>query len=255
MISVLTLVHPQPNVLDEPPWIYLNIVFWFIFFLEFFFNVSLSPVSYFCNGWNLLDFVILLLTTIDLLGTLGVFPLRLAFFRIIRLVRALRPLRMLNKNENIRNVVNTVIGSLSSVAYVVALYLILCLMFSVVALQLFMGKMDFCNDELSVGYLDCVGNFMSEPYSSPSESILPILMPRAWSTAKSNFDDAGKGMITLFRVTTLQWSEIYFTICDIADANVNRTANANVGQGLFIIVFIIVAGFCIINMFVAVIVE
>ena len=221
--------------------------------MEFAFNVLLSPISYFCMAWNLLDFVILALTTIDLLGSLDVINLRLSFFRVIRLVRALRPLRMLNKNENIRNVVNTVIGSLSSVAYVVALYLILCLMFSVVALQLFRAKMDYCNDENSVGYLDCAGIFMTAAHEGP---LTPsILMPRVWLTAKSNFDDVGRGMISLFRVTTMQWTTIYFSICDIVDEDVNRKENANVAQGLFILAFIIIAGYCIINMFVAVIVE
>jgi hypothetical protein len=179
--------------------------------------------------------------------------LRLAFFRVIRLVRALRPLRMLNKNENIRNVVNTVIGSLSSVGYVVALYLILCLMFSVVALQLFKAKMDFCNDSSSVGFLDCIGPFMNAPYESPGVS--DILMPRAWLTPTANFDDAGSGMISLFQVTTMQWTSIYFQICDIVDEDMNPKENANVAQGLLILAFILIAGYCIINMFVAVIVE
>ena len=221
--------------------------------MEFFFNVCLSPVTYFCMGWNLLDFAILVLTTIDLLGSLEVISLRLAFFRVIRLVRALRPLRMLNKNENIRNVVNTVIGSLSSVGYVVALYLILCLMFSVVALQLFKAKMDFCNDSSSVGFLDCIGPFMNAPYESPGVS--DILMPRAWLTPGANFDDAGSGMISLFQVTTMQWTSIYFQICDIVDEDMNPKENANVAQGLLILAFILIAGYCIINMFVAVIVE
>jgi hypothetical protein len=243
----------QTTVLDDPPYVYINIVFWAIFFLEFAFNVLLSPISYFCMAWNLLDFVILVLTTIDLLGSLNVIRLRLAFFRVIRLVRALRPLRMLNKNENIRNVVNTVIGSLSSVAYVVALYLILCLMFSVVALQLFRAKMDSCNDDLSEGFYDCIGTFLQAAHEGPNTP--PVLMPRVWATAKSNFDNVGRGMIALFRVTTMQWTTIYFSICDIVDEDKNLEENANSAQGLFILSFIVIAGYCIINMFVAVIVE
>ena len=228
-------------------------MFWFIFFAEFVVNVCLSPVSYFCIGWNVLDFTILVLTTIDVLGSLDVISLRLAFFRVIRLVRALRPLRMLNKNENIRNVVNTVIGSLSSVGYVVALYLILCLMFSVVALQLFNAKLDYCNDTDSVGFFDCIGPFMQAPYGRPEAP--SILAPRAWLTPSANFDDAGRGMISLFQVTTMQWTAIYYSICDIVDEDASPRENANVAQGLLILAFILIAGYCIINMFVAVIVE
>jgi hypothetical protein len=221
--------------------------------MEFVFNVCLTPVSYFCMGWNVLDFIILVMTSIDLLGTFDVISLKLTFFRVIRLVRALRPLRMLNKNENIRNVVNTVIGSLSSVAYVVALYLILCLMFSVVALQLFSAKMDYCNDDRSVGYHDCTGAFMQTPVDTPNVPL--VLMPRAWLTAESNFDDAGRGMIALFRLSTMQWSKIYYTICDISGEDVNTKQNTNTAQGLFIILFVVISGYFIINMFVAVIVE
>jgi hypothetical protein len=221
--------------------------------MEFFCNVCLTPVSYFCIGWNVLDFIILVLTTIDLLGSLDVISLRLTFFRVIRLVRALRPLRMLNKNENIRNVVNTVIGSLSSVGYVVALYLILCLMFSVVALQLFRAKMDYCTDPDTAGFFDCIGPFMQAPHEAPGVPF--ILVPRAWLTPVANFDDAGRGMISLFQVTTMQWTSIYFTICDIVDEDLNPRDNANSAQGLLILAFILIAGYCIINMFVAVIVE
>jgi hypothetical protein len=80
-------------------------------------------------------------------------------------------------------------------------------------------------------------------------------MPRAWLNPAANFDDAGSGMISLFQVTTMQWTSIYFQICDIVDEDMNPKENANVAQGLLILAFILIAGYCIINMFVAVIVE
>ena len=252
-IIILFFPHLQTTALDQPPLVYINVVFWFVFFMEFLFSVCLSPVSYFVSGWNLLDFVILVLTSIDLLGTLNVISLRLGFFRVIRLVRSLRPLRMLNKNENIRNVINTVIGSLPSVAYVVLLYLVVCLIFAVIALQLFMGKMNYCNDASSIGFQDCIG-VITASFDNSSDSP-DILMPRAWLQYTSNFDDAIQGMIALFRVTTLQWTGIYFSICDITDIDTNRSQDANKSFGLFILLFILISGFCIINMFVAVIVE
>ncbi len=245
----------QRNFLDSSPYIYIDYLFWIIFIFEFLVLVSLGWCSYFANPWNFADFSILMATSVEMLLTISGVSDKGSFLRIIRLIRCVRPLRLLNKNESIRAVINAVAESLPSVFYVVLLYFFLTITFAILGMQLFMAKFDTCNDHEAVGFSDCWGVTLFPEDASGLQ--LQLLRPRSWYVPATNFDDAASAITTLFRITTLQWTTVYFQIIDSVGEDLNPVENysASSGAGFFILAYIFFSSFFIMNLFVAVIIE
>lgn len=165
-------------------------------------------------------------------------------FRVFRLVRVLRPLRLIKRlkvyicslafcrdvnarhdgsSQNLRVIVNALVGSVKAVTYVILLVLALFFVFSIMGLNLFRGKLYYCNDGTRAGKEDCTGAFW---YSfSPSQfngledatsTIIPvnngaimaeevpfpsaILVPRVWDRPWWHMDDILNAFLTLFEV-------------------------------------------------------
>ena len=257
ILSSLELAMQTPssrrNIFDQKPYVYIDYLFWAIFMMEFLVLVSLGWCSYFANPWNFADFSILMATSVEntfsLLGLSG----EGSILRIFRLARCVRPLRLLNKNESIRAVINALIESMPSVFYVVLLYFFLTVTFAILGMQLFMAKFDVCNDATAIGFFDCSGPAI---FADQITGLgMSILKPRAWLTPSTNFDNAGNAIITLFRITTLQWTRVYFQIIDSVDVDVNAIQNYSTSTGAYIFAYVFCSTFFIMNLFVAVIIE
>ena len=70
----------------------------------------------------------------------------LAFVRGFRALRALRPLRVVSKNEGIKTVVNSLLQSIPALLNVLLIVLLFLLVFGILGIQLFKGKLGNCND-------------------------------------------------------------------------------------------------------------
>ena len=88
-----------------------------IFSLGFVFDKG----SYLRDGWNLLDFIILVASLVDVFVQSN----NLSFFRAFRLLRALRPLRFISHNQNMRIVVNALLESIGPILNVLIVVIII----------------------------------------------------------------------------------------------------------------------------------
>ena len=74
------------------------------------------------NGWNILDFVVVSASLLDLFvyiqNTDSVDTEQLKSLKALRALRALRPLRMISRNEGMRLVVNALFASIPSMTNV-----------------------------------------------------------------------------------------------------------------------------------------
>lgn len=95
-----------------------------------FFTSSGILKSYLQNGWNVLDFVVVIISLYDLssmyhgVGASG----NLKSLKALRAFRALRPLRMISRSAEMRLVVNALFASIPSMTNV----LIVCLLFTTI---------------------------------------------------------------------------------------------------------------------------
>ena len=126
----------------------LDAIFLFAFVLEMVLKVIvlgfiLHPGSYLRSAWNILDFFIVII------GLVGFFPTGggdLTSLRALRTFRALRPIRMASRAEGMKVVVNALFQAIPGIANVSFVCLLFYLIFGILGLNLFMGKMYYCAD-------------------------------------------------------------------------------------------------------------
>ena len=99
-----------------------------------------APAAYLRDGWNRLDFVIVgASVTSYMLG-----PGEHATTAALRLARVLRPLRVLRRVTGMRRVIDLLLLVTPRMTQVLLVYLLFLLIFAVLAVKLFAGRLEAC---------------------------------------------------------------------------------------------------------------
>ncbi|GFR46009.1 hypothetical protein Agub_g7487 [Astrephomene gubernaculifera] len=229
--------------------------------------------AYIRSGWNVLDFLIVLvgfaLTAIQVAGKDGS---NLQMLRVLRTLRALRPLRAASRYEGLRVVVNAlfaVIPAMMNVALVCVLFYVI---FAILSVNLFKGKLYSCVDadsgeRLDPEYLLAPGQTLTRQWceagsvtvtNSAHTAALNVTLPEynistAWVNQRATFDHVGAALLTLFQVATLElWVDITFSAVDATAEGQQPLWNHNPAVALFFVAFIVVGSFFVLNLFVGV---
>ena len=211
--------------------------------------------SYLRSGWNVLDFIIVVVSLISL----GMGPeSKVKALKSLRALRALRPLRVISRSPGMRLVVNSIIAAVPAIANVTIVVLLFMLIFAILAVQNFSGGFNSCNDPAALTMMDCVGYTLetgrpgaganySAPLWFPAGDLCEVLptenliaacringsggcqtclegggFPRVWGPhggrANSfNFDNVGAALLAVFEVTTGEmWPDLMYQTTDIA---------------------------------------
>ena len=131
-----------------------------IFVIECVFKVIvqgfyMGQKTYLKDPWNQLDFIIVLFSILTWILEAAVESSNISWVRGFRALRALRPLRVVSKNEGIKTVVNSLIQSVPHLLNVLLIVLLFLLVFGILGIQLFKGKIGDCTDKTCV-----VGKFI-----------------------------------------------------------------------------------------------
>jgi hypothetical protein len=121
--------------------------------------------SYLRNPWNVLDFVIVMISIIALFtGPLvtgicgnGIESGSLKALRALRIGRALRPLRVIKRDPGLRLVINSLFQAAESIGTVMLVTLLFMMILAILGQQFFIGSVASCNDENAATFPDCVG--------------------------------------------------------------------------------------------------
>lgn len=117
-----------------------EIIFTIIFFVECIlksiaYGFARGKEAYLKDGWNVLDFIILVA------GILSFIP-GVPNFSIVRGFRVLRPLRSVSRLPNVRKIVNVFFGSLSELANAMVLLLFILVCFSLFGMSSWSGSFE-----------------------------------------------------------------------------------------------------------------
>ena len=118
-----------------------------------------GPKCYLRSGWNWLDFVVVIVSIIDMAS-----PGSSKVLKTLRIMRAFRPLRIVSRNKNLRMVVSTMFGAMPDLLTLIVVSMLFLLIFALFALQYLRGKFYHCAvGAAPVSLLDdmCVGNELS----------------------------------------------------------------------------------------------
>jgi len=280
IISSITLVIDNPLTDPEAPLIvfvgYLDNCFTVLFTLElvikvvamgFLFNNPFlrekGLTAYIRNPWNMLDFIVVVASVIDLLVTInskGVdiseidsaeraqMASSLQSLKALRALRALRPLRMISRNQGIKLIVNALLSSLPSMTNVTIVCCLFLLIFAIMGVDSFKGTFGACSItdseilEKIITMQDCLDKGGS------------------WDTPDANFDNALFGIRTLFEMMSTEgW-------IDVMNAGIDAVPHENKMPMqpkknnrklpiIYFVIFMVFGSQFILNLFVGVIMD
>jgi hypothetical protein len=190
--------------------------------------------SYLTNGWNQLDFFIVMTSLIDMfLGAL----VDIAALKILRMLRMLRPLRVISHNLAMKLIVSALFESVGSIFNVVIVVVVVWLMFGILAINLLAGKSFYC----SIGIYTYTTQYECNNAGG------------SWLRRDSNFDDIMQALMSLFVVSTLEgWPDIMMYSVDSVDVDKGPQMESQPVFVYFYILFILIGSFFLLNFFIGV---
>ena len=251
-------------------------------FTAFFFSEMLLKViaagflfgegAYLRSAWNVVDFVIVMVTLLILLA--DTVP-QLRPLRVLRVARVLRPLRLISRSAGMKLIITSLFKAMPAVSNVFGVVLALQLVFAILGMQLFMGTLASCSDPTILtrsdcllegggggggggGYLAMGGNtsgvaseFSAQAAASSSAS------PHQWSDSQmGSFDDFGAAMRLLYVMSSGdEWEEAMFAMMGAVGKGHAPMRNDWSVNALFPIAWMFVGYIFAINLFVGVVVD
>jgi len=147
----------------------IDIFFTMVFLFEMIFKIIalgfvLDEGSYLKDNWNRIDFVIVMVSLIDLQNLISkytgsVSSSSLNFLKVLRLLRTLRPLRFISHNVQLKIIITALLDSIGPIANVLIIVLIILLVFSIVGMTLFYELYHSCYIPSSITPYTPIRNF------------------------------------------------------------------------------------------------
>ena len=210
-----------------------------------------APRAYLRDGWDRLDFLIVLISVINLVLSSVYGNSDLGALKTIRVLRALRPLRVAKRLDGVKRVIETILMSLPAIGNVMMIVFLFLLIFGILGVQLFKGGLYYCHglptDHYNVSRVDCHGIAQGEDGSN---------VTRVWVNRPENFDNILFAMSTLFGVTTLEmWPSTMAHCVDATQRGEHPVKNYAPAAALYFVLLIIICSIVISNLFIGIVVD
>lgn len=214
----------------------LNILFIGIYFIEFLLKslsqgFLLSQNTYLRDNWNRVDFLILIFSITDLFNDSN-----FTIIKVFRLIRTLRPLKLIIHNIKMRIVVTALLESILALSNVMIVILMTWLVFAILGVSLFAGKLHSCsNDEI-----DSQSLCESSGYD--------------WENSDFNFDNVYEALIVMFIISSQEsWPDRMYEGIDIRSEGLSPKRNSTPAVAFYYIASVLIANMFLTNLFAAVV--
>ncbi|XP_049844102.1 muscle calcium channel subunit alpha-1-like isoform X6 [Schistocerca gregaria] len=203
------------------------------------------PGAYLRNGWNLLDFTIVV---IGLISTALSNLMKEGFdVKALRAFRVLRPLRLVSGVPSLQVVLNSILRAMVPLLHIALLVLFVIIIYAIIGLELFSGKMH------NTCYDNTTDKMMRDPHPCGKNGeggfqcseLGPNMTCKedSWDGPNfgiTNFDNFGLAMLTVFQCITLEgWTDVLYDIED---------AMGNTWQWIYFISMVILGAFFVMNL-------
>jgi len=219
-------------------------IFNLIFLIELLVNMYGSWYEDFFRGpswnWNLFDCVVVGLGTLDLCNVPLPGPLKM-----LRMLRAFRIFRLFRFVPSLRQMIDSLIGAAAGVSYALVVLLIIMCIFSVLAVDFFSGL-----------YADCKESSARDPPLGQSQDPEAVrITSRDLCFGADYYGDFLSSLYTMFQILTGEsWSEAAVRPIINYFSSRGRYKEA-VFFASFFMLYIIVASFVLLNVFVAILLD
>lgn len=165
----------------------------------------LHPGSYLRNGWNMLDFTIVV---IGMISTALSNLMKEGFdVKALRAFRVLRPLRLVSGVPSLQVVLNSILRAMVPLLHIALLVLFVIIIYAIIGLELFSGKLHkSCFNNIT-------GEIMDDPHPCGEDGFqcerigFDMVCRYYWEGPNfgiTNFDNFGLSMLTVFQCVTLE---------------------------------------------------
>ncbi|KAK4699999.1 hypothetical protein P7C70_g6253, partial [Phenoliferia sp. Uapishka_3] len=252
----------------EVRWTWFNVTeisLGLLFVVEFLIKVIadgfvFSPNAYILSVWNALDFFVLVTLIINVVTAL-VSPSGIS--RFTRALKAFRALRLVGLSPQIRrtfyNVLIVGAGRILDASLLAILYII---PFAVWGLNIFNGRLYFCNDSSVATKAECAGEFLTTvtSISDASSNVTDnwnYLAPRIWTNPYVwTFDTFRGSLLILFEIISLEgWVSVMESVMQITGLDRQPQLEASQWNALFLVIYNLIGAVFILTLFVSVIIE
>lgn len=238
---------------------YLDWGFTFFFSIEFIIRIIadgflLTPNAYLLNGWNVLDFFVLITLY---LANFGTFALSNGLARAFRAFKALRALRLINLLPSAKETFSAIlVTGLPRIFDAALLGVCLIIPFALYGQNIFQGLFYSCNDGSVSDMSSCIFE-ASGSTQAPMPDSTQIFMPRVWSNPYVySFDSFWKGLLILFEICSGEgWIDVLDTSMSIVGLNQNSQTYASQLWGIFFMAWNLAGSVFIISLFLGVVIE
>ncbi|KAF1956154.1 calcium-channel protein CCH1 [Byssothecium circinans] len=206
-----------------------------------------TPNAYFRGSWGFIDGVVLITLWVNVSTSL------LNEGQITRTVgafKALRALRLLNISDSARDHFHSLIvrgwWKLISAAFV---SLSLLIPFAIYGLNLFVGRLQACNDDGSniFDLNDCVNEYASSPFA------WDVLAPRQATNPFYDFDNFGNSLFILFQIVSQEgWTDAMWTSQGITGVFTQPSPFFAQGNAIYFVIFNLLGAVFVLTLFVSV---
>ncbi|KAL5014501.1 hypothetical protein ScPMuIL_008771, partial [Solemya velum] len=194
--------------------------------------------AYLRNGWNILDFIIVVI------GIISTMDINDFDVKALRAFRVLRPLRLVSGVPSLQVVLNAIVRAMVPLLHIALLVIFVIIIYAIVGLELFSGKMhktcfDNETDEIALedahpcstskdkGFQCENGTVCKQWWAGPNDGI-------------TNFDNFGLAMLTVFQCITMEgWTSVLYNIND---------AMGSEWPWIYFISLIIIGSFFVLNL-------
>ncbi|KAL4226359.1 Voltage-dependent calcium channel type D subunit alpha-1 [Mactra antiquata] len=228
---------------------HVEIVFLVIFTVEAFMKIIaygflFHSGAYLRNGWNILDFTIVV---IGLISTILSFTLEddVLDVKALRAFRVLRPLRLVSRAPSLQVVLNSILRAILPLFHIALLVIFVIIIYAIMGLELFSGKLH------STCFINGTDKYASEDPSPCSNSPKGyqcdaeqgFVCREGWEGPNdgiTNFDHFGLAMLTVFQCITMEgWTDVLYSIND---------AMGNEWPWIYFLSLIILGSFFVLNL-------
>ncbi|XP_028033528.1 voltage-dependent calcium channel type A subunit alpha-1 isoform X3 [Bombyx mandarina] len=218
-------------------------------------GILFHPGAYLRDLWNIMDAAVVICALVsfgfEIGGVKSGAGQNLSTIKSLRVLRVLRPLKTIKRVPKLKAVFDCVVNSLKNVINILIVYILFQFIFAVIAVQLFNGKFFFCSDISKNTKTDCQGSY----FVYESNSLLPRIHRRTWTTQSFHYDNVASAMLTLFAVQTGEgWPQVLQNSMAATYEERGPIQNFRIEMSIFYIVYFVVFPFFFVNIFVALII-
>uniref|UniRef100_A0A671Q3B8 Voltage-dependent N-type calcium channel subunit alpha n=1 Tax=Sinocyclocheilus anshuiensis TaxID=1608454 RepID=A0A671Q3B8_9TELE len=190
--------------------------------------------SYLRNGWNVMDFVVVLTGILTAVGSQ--FDLR-----TLRAVRVLRPLKLVSGIPSLQVVLKSIMKAMVPLLQIGLLLFFAIVMFAIIGVEFYMGKFHFTCFKVDTG--EKVGDYPCGTERPARVCPNGTVCKEYWTGPNfgiTNFDNILFAILTVFQCITMEgWTDVLYHAND---------ASGNTWNWLYFIPLIIIGSFFMLNL-------